>query len=96
MDNTRTNNVIGGVACAVFLLVSSFCGSVFIYGPMLPLMFIWPWLYRRVVEVLASMWQSLLVVSYFNLFLLFICVEQCFLMWSRRTIGGSTKSSINA
>jgi len=45
--------------CLMFF--SAFFGVIFVYGPIMPLMFIWPKLYRRTVEIIASVWQSFLV-----------------------------------
>ena len=53
---------VGGVLTLVFILVTAFYGAVFIYGPIFPLLFLWPWLFRRLAEVLASTWQAVLVV----------------------------------
>nr|XP_009857602.1 lysocardiolipin acyltransferase 1 [Ciona intestinalis] len=56
--------LIGGVFSVSFLFITCLYGSIFIYGPVLPLMVIWPWLYRRVVEVLSSMWQTQIVTCF--------------------------------
>lgn len=52
----------GALTCFVFGL-TSFFGSIFIHGPVLPIMCLWPWLYRRLAEIAAAMWQALIVVS---------------------------------
>nr|CAB3263400.1 lysocardiolipin acyltransferase 1 [Phallusia mammillata] len=54
---------IRGTSTILSLMVSCIFGTVFIYGPIWPIMFLWPWLYRRVVEVLAAMWQTLIVIT---------------------------------
>ncbi|CAK8686602.1 lysocardiolipin acyltransferase 1-like [Clavelina lepadiformis] len=60
--------IIGGILSLSFIFITSFYGAVFIYGPVLPLMFVWPWLFRRVAEVLASTWQTVLVAIYEKVF----------------------------
>ena len=54
---------IGGWLTVLFFAMSGFLGSIFIYGPILPLVFLWPWLFRRLTEVLASGWKTAVVVS---------------------------------
>ena len=54
---------VGGWTTILFILMTGFYGSVFIYGLILPLVFLWPWLFRRLTEVFASAWQTSVVVS---------------------------------
>ena len=54
---------VGGWLTVLSILISGFYGAIFIYGPTLPLVFIWPWLFRRSTEILASGWQTWVVVS---------------------------------
>lgn len=54
---------IGGWLTVLSILLSGYFGAIFIYGPALPLVFIWPWLFRRYTEILASGWQTWVVVS---------------------------------
>ena len=50
-----------GLSTCLIIIFSGFFGAIFMYGPLLSLMFIYPKLYRRSVEIVASMWQTLLV-----------------------------------
>lgn len=43
------------------IVFSAYFGTLYIYGPVMPLMLIWPKLYRRSIEIVASWWQSVLV-----------------------------------
>lgn len=57
----------GALTCFVFGL-TSFFGSIFIHGPVLPIMCLWPWLYRRLAEIAAAMWQALIVATLEKIF----------------------------
>lgn len=65
--NVPLGSAVSIVICLVFGL-TGFFGSIFIHGPMIPLMFLWPWLYRRLTEIAASMWQALLVATLEKIF----------------------------
>nr|XP_039261111.1 lysocardiolipin acyltransferase 1-like [Styela clava] len=69
--HTGKNVPLGSFMSAIIGLVfglTSLFGSIFLHGPMIPLMFLWPWLYRRLTEIAASMWQALLVATLEKIF----------------------------
>jgi lysocardiolipin and lysophospholipid acyltransferase len=47
---------VGGPLFCVLLFVTSFYGAVFLVGPALSLIYVWPWLYRRVIDRIVAFW----------------------------------------
>ena len=78
--NIPVGRAVGALSCFVFWL-TSFFGSIFIHGPVLPIMFLWPWLYRRLAEIAAAMWQALVVVGFIQVCIQFVTsVNTCFIL----------------
>ena len=67
---TKVTRRVLGLSTCLIIVFSGFFGAIFMYGPLLSLMFVYPKLYRRTVEIVASMWQTLLVTvnGKFNFF----------------------------
>ena len=47
---------IGGALFCFSIFITSFYGAIFILGPCFALIYIWPWLYRRVVDRIVAFW----------------------------------------
>lgn len=47
---------IGGPLFCIFLFITCFYGAIFLVGPALSLIYIWPWLYRRVIDRIVAFW----------------------------------------
>ena len=56
-------NVVGGAFFLGSLFITAFLGSIFLMGPVLPLMIINPRLYRIVTDHMIGIWIALPVVS---------------------------------
>ena len=73
---------LGGILSALYIFLTGFLGCFFIYGPILPLVILWPWLFRRLTEVLASGWQTSIVVKKHCLicFVIYLTNAFCFML----------------
>jgi len=58
--STIHKRILGIFTCSLVVLSGLF-GAVFCYGPFLPLIFLWPKLYRRTMEFIASVWHPVIV-----------------------------------
>ena len=59
--------LVKGIGTVAFIFFSVFYGVIFAYGLFLPFVVVWPWLFRRTVEVMGAVWQTILVVRYSSL-----------------------------
>ena len=57
---------IGGILACLYLFATALYGAIFIYFPLLPLVLISPWHFRRAVEIMGSTYQTILVVCIFE------------------------------
>ena len=57
---------IGGILACLYLFATALYGAIFIYFPLLPLVLILPWHFRRAVEIMGSTYQTILVVCIFE------------------------------
>jgi len=59
MEETIVNRPLGKIGGPLFcicLFITSLYGAVFLVGPALSLIYIWPWLYRRVIDRIVASW----------------------------------------
>lgn len=47
---------VGGALFCFLIFITSFYGAIFLLGPCFALIYIWPWLYRRVVDRIVAFW----------------------------------------